>query len=136
MGPFKVLVVEDHADSRQVISIMLEVCGYQAIEAANGQEAVDLAASHCPDLILMDLGLPVLDGVEATRRIREHEMLRHVPIIACTAYLREDWEARASRAEFSGFIAKPVDFDSLIRVIERHLPRRADCVGAQEAAVN
>src|SRR5687767_7359141 len=81
-----ILVADDHGDTRRVVRWMLEQKGYAVIEAADGQQAVATAVSQRPDLILMDLLMPVLDGFDAVRQLREHEELRGVPVIAMTAH--------------------------------------------------
>lgn len=118
-----VMVAEDYDDTRMMIRVMLEMRGYRVIEAADGLAAVELAEREHPDLILMDLDMPVLDGCAAAIKIRELESLRDVPIVAVTAHLKEDWQARASRAGFADYVAKPMDLTLLDRVLARHLPQ-------------
>jgi CheY-like chemotaxis protein len=116
-----VLVADDSDDTRRVVRWMLEQKGYAVIEAADGRQAVAAAVSHRPDLILMDLVMPVLDGFDAVRQVREHEGLRGVPVIAMTA---RDMAASRDRAEDLGFdqyLSKPLDFLRLNVVIERLL---------------
>jgi len=116
-----VLVADDSGDTRRVVRWMLEQKGYAVIEAADGRQAVAAAVSHRPDLILMDLMMPVLDGFDAVRQVREHEELRGVPVIAMTA---RDAAASRDRAEDLGFdqyLSKPLDFLRLNVVIERLL---------------
>ncbi|HWS53199.1 MAG TPA: response regulator [Pyrinomonadaceae bacterium] len=116
-----VLVADDSDDTRRVVRWMLEQKGYAVIEAADGRQAVAAAVRHRPDLILMDLMMPVLDGFDAVRQVREHEGLRGVPVIAMTA---RDMAASRDRAEDFGFdqyLSKPLDFLRLNVVIERLL---------------
>src|SRR5918998_1876033 len=116
-----VLVVDDNDDTRRVVRWMLEQKGYAVIEAADGQQAVAAAVSHRPDLILMDLIMPVVDGFDAVRQVREHEELRGVPVIAMTA---RDAAASRDRAEdigFNQYLSKPLDFLRLNIVIEKLL---------------
>lgn len=118
-----VLVVDDFEDSRYMLKRMLEMRGYCVLEAANGQEAVKSARHSCPDLILMDLNMPQLDGLEATKLIREcKDLCQDVPIIAITAYDTYGMKEAALEAGCSGYIVKPIDFDELNRAVRRFLP--------------
>ncbi len=119
-----VLVVDDNDDTRRVVRWMLEQKGYAVIEAADGQQAVAAALSARPDLILMDLLMPVVDGFEAVMQVREHPELRGVPVIAMTA---RDVAASRDRAEevgFNQYLSKPLDFLRLSVVIEKLLSGR------------
>ncbi len=87
--------------------------GYRVVEAVNGQEAIEVAARERPDLILMDLSLPLLDGLAATRRIREQPDLRAVPIVAVSAHDTADFHADALAAGCNEYVTKPIDFDQL-----------------------
>lgn len=117
-----VLVVDDTADVRELVALQLRALGYDVIEAADGREAVELAHLVCPGLILMDLSMPVLDGFEATRRIRGLAKTRDVPVVAVTAFRDEDTRRRALEAGCVDFVGKPVDFEALDGVLRRHLP--------------
>ncbi len=114
-----VLVVEDFEDNRFMMKRLLEMSGYRVIEAVNGQEAVDLAGSESPDVILMDLSLPVLDGLTATRRIRRNTALRKVPIVAVSAHDTADFQADALAAGCDEYVTKPIDFDQLEHLLSR-----------------
>jgi two-component system cell cycle response regulator DivK len=103
----RVLVVEDTEDNRQIIRDLLTSAGYEMIEAVNGEQGVAMAAEHCPDLILMDIQLPVLDGYEATRRIKANPALRHIPIIAVTSYALSGDEEKTREAGCDAYVAKP-----------------------------
>ena len=116
-----IMVVEDYDDTRQMLKAVLEAQGYRVLEAVNGQEAVEVATTAHPDLILMDLDLPILDGIEATNRIRLHAGLKGVPIIAVTAYPMSFTRVRAFSQGCSGYIEKPIDFSKLNGLIEKHL---------------
>jgi len=116
-----ILVVEDFDDIRDLISVWLRGQGFRVLEAADGEEAVESARRECPDLIIMDLSLPVLDGLTATQHILEIEELCHVPIIACSAHGAREWCDRALLAGCAEYVTKPVDFDALGIVIHRHL---------------
>jgi two-component system, cell cycle response regulator DivK len=103
----RVLVVEDTEDNRQIIRDLLTSAGYEMIEATNGEQGVAMAAEHRPDLILMDIQLPVLDGYEATRRIKANPALRRIPVIAVTSYALSGDEERTRAAGCDAYVAKP-----------------------------
>lgn len=119
-----VMVVDDMADVREVIALWLRSLGFNVVEAADGREAVELAPRVHPDLILMDLGMPGLDGLEATRRIHELEGMRDVPVVAVTAFTDSYTRRRAEEAGCVGHVGKPVDFGALDGVIHKHLHTR------------
>ncbi len=115
-GPM-VLVVEDTEDNRFMMKRLLEMVGYRVIEARNGQEAVKLAESEHPALILMDLSLPIIDGLAATRLIRDNPITEKVPIIAVSAHDSTDFLDEALAAGCNGYVTKPIDFASLEEMI-------------------
>jgi two-component system, cell cycle response regulator DivK len=116
------MVVEDSADTRNVISLTLQEQGYGVITARNGQEAVDIARKSCPDLILMDLNMPFMDGLTATEQIRGcEELCREVPILAITAYDAYGMKDAALEAGCNGYILKPLDLDRLNDIVGRVL---------------
>ena len=106
------LVAEDHLDSRDALRALLEAFGYHVIVAMNGRQAIDLAVAHRPDLILMDIMMPELDGFEATRELRSHPELAATPIIAVTAM--EGAQKLAMQAGADDYIRKPIDIRGLI----------------------
>jgi CheY-like chemotaxis protein len=110
-----ILIAEDHGDSREALGALLEAFGFHVVPAANGEEAVALARERRPDLILMDIMMPHLDGFEATRRIRRFPETRDVPIITLTAM--EGARAQALKAGASDFLAKPVNSGALLRKV-------------------
>ena len=118
---FLILVVDDSADNLAVISLNLQHQGYRVVTASNGEDAISVATQTQPNLILMDINLPALDGLAATRRIREHEALRDVPVIAVTAFGTEGFQRAAYDAGISGYLIKPLDFDRLNQLIARLL---------------
>ncbi len=120
--PKIVLIVEDYADTRTMMKFLLQRFGYDVIEAADGQEAVDRAKENQPDLILMDLSLPVMDGLTATQIIRKVEGYGKIPIIAVTAY-GNSYYRRAIEAGCDDLINKPLDFDKLEPILEQYLTR-------------
>jgi two-component system cell cycle response regulator DivK len=112
-----VLVVEDYADSRFMMARLLEMSGYRVLEAADGREAVRVAEDECPDVVLMDLQMPVLDGFTATSLIRRTESICRVPVIAVSAQSTEDFISAATRVGCDHFVPKPVDFDRLLELV-------------------
>src|SRR5262252_4726157 len=102
-----ILVVEDQPDNRQILRDLLGNVGYELIEAENGEEALAAVARRRPDLILMDIQLPIMDGYEATRRIRTNPGLKSVPIIAVTSYALAGDEEKARAAGCDGYVCKP-----------------------------
>jgi CheY-like chemotaxis protein len=118
------LVVEDFEDSRFMMRRLLEMAGHRVVEATDGEQAIAMALEKHPDLILMDLSLPKLDGLAATRRIRQRRDLRNVPILAVSAHDGPDSRAAALEAGCDDYVTKPIDFDHLKDVIKRHLPKK------------
>jgi len=116
-----ILVVDDYEDLRRTTHMALETLGYRVVEAANGEEAVELAQSEMPDLILMDLSMPHLDGFAAIHRIRRLLGLRDVPVIAFSAHSAEDVRDDALAAGYCEFMTKPVNLDTLKSTVERCL---------------
>ena len=116
----KILLVEDYTDVRRMMSICLRHGGYEVIEAADGYEALELAVEERPDLVLMDIALPVLDGIQATRAIREHDELADMPIIAVTAY-GDFYNQRALDAGCNRVIQKPLHLDNLQPLVQRYV---------------
>ena len=117
-----VLLVEDTEDNRQMMTRLLELSGYHVVEATNGREAVEVAKQEHPDLILMDLSLPMVDGLAATRRIRELKELNQVPIVAVSAHDTADFHSEALAAGCNAYVTKPIDYNELEHVIQRLLP--------------
>ena len=103
----RILIVEDHEDARRILRDMLETTDYELVEAENGEQALAEVARQRPDLILMDIQLPILDGYEATRRIKADPALRSIPIIAVTSYALSGDESKARAAGCDDFIPKP-----------------------------
>ena len=108
-----IMVVDDNADLREMLRYMVERLGYRVVEAENGLEAVAIARHRCPDLVLMDLSMPVMDGLAATRLLREIEAMYHVPIVAISANRREQSQAEALAAGCNEYLTKPVNFHQL-----------------------
>ena len=119
--PLTVLLVEDTEDNRFMMRRLLEMAGYQVIEAMNGEEAVKLANAECPELILMDLSLPVIDGLAATRLIRKLPHCGSTPIIAVSAHDTSDFQSEAISAGCNSYVTKPIDFNELEELISKLL---------------
>lgn len=119
----KVLLVEDTEDNRQMMRRLLEMSGYQVVEAINGEEAVKLASEERPRIILMDLSLPLIDGLTATRRIRSLPGLSKVPIVAVSAHDTADFHSEALAAGCNAYITKPIDYPDLEEIVNRLLSK-------------
>ena len=114
---FLILVVDDSADNVALLSLDLQHEGYKVVTATDGEEAISVASVTQPNLILMDISMPKLDGLGATRRIREKEALRDVPVIAVTAFSTEGFQRAAYDVGFSGYLTKPIDFDRMHQLV-------------------
>jgi CheY-like chemotaxis protein len=119
----RILLVEDNELSRDMLSRRLSRRGYEVLLAMDGAQAVDTARSDAPDIILMDMSLPVIDGWEATRRIKADAGTRDIPIIALTAFAMASDERKAREAGCDDFDTKPVDLPRLLEKVERWLSR-------------
>jgi two-component system cell cycle response regulator DivK len=118
-----VLLVEDTEDNRQMMGRLLELSGFRVVEATNGQEAVEAAARENPKIILMDLSLPFIDGLAATRRIRNLPGLKEIPIVAVSAHDTADFHHEALAAGCDAYITKPIDFSELEEVMRRMMSK-------------
>ena len=118
----RILVIEDTEDNRQIMRDLLTGAGYEVIEAEDGAAGVAAAKAHVPDLILMDIQLPVLDGYEATRRIKAMPELKHIPIVAVTSYALSGDEAKTKAAGCDGYVAKPFSPRQLLAQVRGFLP--------------
>jgi len=118
----RILIIEDQEDNRAIMRDVLSTAGYALIEAVDGEEGVRLARSERPDLILMDIQLPLLDGYEATRQIRATEDLKSVPIIAVTSYALSGDEAKTREAGCDSYVAKPFSPRELLAKVRALLP--------------
>ena len=118
----RILVIEDHEDNRRILRDLLTSAGYESLEAVTGEEGVALAETHRPDLILMDIQLPGLDGYEATRRIKANPALRQTPIIAVTSYALSGDDVKAREAGCDAYVTKPFSPRSLLAKVREFLP--------------
>ena len=123
------LVVEDFEDSRFMMRRLLEMAGYLVLEASDGEQAVRMALEKRPALILMDLSLPKLDGLAATRKIRKQRGFGRLPIVAVSAHDSPQTRAEALAAGCNEYITKPIDFDNLNAVLKRYVTGRHVQIG-------
>ncbi len=121
-----VLVADDFLENRDILCRMLQLMGYQTVSAANGEEAIQMALAHRPDIILMDLSMPVMDGWEATSRIKALDELRHVPVLAVTGHVTPQEIQRAIDAGCVDYVAKPIDFEMLVGKVTALLQNSRD----------
>ena len=118
----RILVVEDQYDNRRILRDLLTSAGYEMIEAVTGEEGVAMAETQSPDLILMDMQLPVIDGYESTRQIKANPNLRAIPIIAVTSYAMSGDDAVAYKAGCDAYVTKPFSPRKLLAKIREFLP--------------
>jgi two-component system cell cycle response regulator DivK len=118
----RILVIEDQEDNRRILRYLLRSAQYEVIEAVTGEEGVDLAERERPDLILMDIQLPGLDGYEATRRIKSNAALRHIPIIVVTSYALSGDDVKAFAAGCDAYVTKPFSPRQLLATIREYVP--------------
>jgi CheY-like chemotaxis protein len=123
-APKRILIADDSADNRDLYARALVLAGFQVSLAENGAECLERAVQVCPDLIVMDLSLPTLDGLEATRRLKGSNQTRHIPVVVLTAYGWHTVKEDAYRYGCDGFLVKPCPPDDLLSEIDRLLPRR------------
>jgi two-component system cell cycle response regulator DivK len=117
-----ILVIEDQEDNRRILRDLLTSAGYEVIEVTTGEEGVTSAETHRPDLILMDIDLPGIDGYEATRRIKANPDLRQIPIIAVTSYALSGDDTKAFEAGCDAYLSKPYSPRELLAKIREYLP--------------
>jgi two-component system cell cycle response regulator DivK len=117
----QILVVEDQEDNRRILRDLLTSAGFDLVEATTGEEGVTLAETRHPDLILMDIQLPGLDGYETTRRIKANPALQHTPIIAVTSYALSGDDVKAREAGCDGYVTKPFSPRALLAKVREYL---------------
>jgi len=118
----RILVVEDHEENRRIMRDLLTSAGYEMIEAVTGEEGIALAERERPDLILMDIQLPGLDGLETTRRIKANPALRAIPIIAVTSYALSGDDVKAREAGCNDYVTKPFSPRALLAKVREYVP--------------
>ena len=116
----QILIVEDNAKNMKLFRDVLQARGYRTLGATSGSRAVELAAEHEPDLVLMDIRLPDVDGVEALGRLRADERTAGIPVLALTAQAMDGDRQRFLAAGFDGYLSKPVDIVDLVATVKRH----------------
>jgi two-component system cell cycle response regulator DivK len=120
----RVLVVEDNDKNMKLFRDVLAATGYRTLEATTGREAIDLASEHMPDLVLMDIQLPDLDGMQALQRLRADARTAPIPVVALTAQAMQGDRERFLSAGFDGYVSKPVNVHDLIETVRRHCEGR------------
>jgi len=129
-----ILVADDQNDNLVLVSLWLQNLDYRVLTAVNGETAVEIARLAKPQLILMDIGMPIMDGLEATRRIRQTPEISELPIIFLTAFDTKDFRQMAGEAGGDGYLTKPIDFDRLGKLIKTLLPEETQPSETKEAA--
>lgn len=127
----KILIVEDNAVNRELMHELLEIQGYEVFEAGNGQEALDMIGEIHPDLLVLDLGMPVLDGFGAIQEIRANVEWARLPVLAATAFAMRGDRAKVLEAGFDGYVSKPIDPAALKREIDRLMGGRMSAAAGQ-----
>lgn len=127
-----ILVVEDNPDSRNMLRTLLELWSYRVIEATNGEEAVRLAKSESPNLILMDVAIPLVDGVEATRRIREFATAEALPVVFISGYAQTGFRLSALASGGNDYLVKPLDFKKLETLLSKYIRKSETTYGLSE----
>jgi len=117
----KILIVEDNPQNMKLMEMLLEAKGYILLEAIDGEQAMDVATTERPDLILMDIQLPKMSGLEVTRKLRQLPAFNHIPIIAITAYAMKGDKEKFIKAGCDAYLPKPIDIHELPRVISEML---------------
>ena len=135
-GRPRVLLVDDYPDAREMYSEYLEFSGFDVVEAANGMEALQRAVDEAPDIILMDLSLPVMDGWEATRRLKADERTAGIPVVALTGHALAGISEGAKKAGCDAFVTKPCLPEDLVKEIRRVLDQRATRRGTRRRAAS
>jgi len=120
----RILTIEDNEQNSYLITFILEKHGYQVIQARDGREGIELAGSAKPELIILDIQLPVMDGYEVARRLKENVETRDIPIVAVTSYAMVMERERILAAGCIGYIEKPINPDTFVAEVERYLPAR------------
>ncbi len=115
-----ILVVEDEPKNLKLVSDLLQACGYTTIEATDGKQSVELAKVRKPDLILMDIQMPVMDGLEATRILKTDTTTKDIPVLALTSYAMKGDEERVLEAGCNGYLAKPFDIQELLKEVGKY----------------
>jgi len=121
--PYRILVAEDFEDNRIALKLMLRFAGFEALEASDGQQAIEIARREKPDIVLMDISLPEIDGLQATRKLRADPEFSQLPIIIVSAHDSQETRDEARAAGGTDYISKPIDFDELKKLIDEYLKK-------------
>ncbi len=113
----RILIAEDFDDNRTALRLMLNLAGFDVLEAVDGRQAVEAVWRNRPDLVLMDITLPVIDGLQATREIRSHAEFQHLPIIIVSAHDNEEMRQQAVAAGGTAYLSKPIEFEEMKKII-------------------
>ena len=124
----KILIVEDNQDSRELVVKVLKNKGYQMIEAVDGEEALEKTADHKPNIILMDISIPKLDGYEVAKRLKEHKEFKKIPIVALTAHAMRGDREKFISVGFEGYISKPINVHELPNQIRAYLKGKRESI--------
>jgi len=124
----KVLIAEDNAVNRELLRELLELRGYSVLEACDGQEALQMVEQSRPEMLLLDIGMPVMDGFAVIQRIRENPRLATLPVVAVTAYAMRGDQERILSCGFDGYLSKPVNVSSLAQELDRILAKDSQAV--------
>ncbi len=116
-----IMVVEDNPDNRNIYTLLLRHFGYEVVEAADAERGLELVAERHPDLVLMDISLPRMDGFEATARLKDDPRTARIPVVALTAHAFEEDRRRAREVGFSGYLVKPIEPRQVLREVQRFL---------------
>jgi CheY-like chemotaxis protein len=130
----KILIAEDNAVNRELLRELLEMRGYTVVEACDGEETLRMIEQTQPDLLLLDIGMPVLDGFAVVRKIRENPRRASLPVVAVTAYAMQGDRERILNSNFDGYLSKPVNSRSLAEELDRLLNKRTDRDTSQNQA--
>lgn len=120
----KILIVEDNEKNLKLFKVIVESLGYETLSAVNGEEGIRIAKEHIPDLIVMDIQMPIMDGMSAMRVLRSDERAKDIPVIALTSYAMKGNKVRLLEVGFIDYISKPISKDSFIETIEKALRRQ------------
>jgi two-component system, cell cycle response regulator DivK len=126
----KVVIAEDNAINRELLRELLEIRGYSVIDASDGQETLNVLEQTNPDLLLLDIGMPVLDGFAVIRKVRQDSRLANLPVVAVTAYAMQGDREKILNSGFDGYLSKPIDANALAAELDRLLNNRASANGA------
>lgn len=124
----KILIVEDNEKNRVLLSVILKYHGYEVIEAENGEECMKMAKEHKPDLILLDIQMPIMDGFSALKELKKIPETKDIRVIALTSFAMTGDREKIMAAGFDDYISKPIDTRKLPEIVKRHIERPGECI--------